>query len=206
MKARTLVYLGFALSAKLSRPDEASHVAELAAAVVERTPGEVVTHARALQLASFIADGRGRYAEATAASERSVALLEAAYGPDDFRLSVPLENLGRALQYEGKMSEARDRIVRAAAILASTVGARHPLYAKAQYSLALLAMGTNDPAGALAAAQRAPRRVPGEPARLGRSRRRRGDPRAAPPRQGELRAGARARRARGAEHRIAAAS
>ncbi len=155
LKARALTYLGFALSSNLSLPDEAAHVQQLAASLLKRLPGEIVSRARALQLASFLADGRQSYAEATAASEQSLALLEAAYGPDDFRLSAPLENVGRALEYEGKLPEARDRILRAAAILEKTVGTLHPLYAQAEYALALIDVGLNQPAAARTAAERA---------------------------------------------------
>ena len=148
IKARALTYLGFALSAKQSLPEEAAHVTALAAAVVKRVPGDIASRARVEQLTSFLADGQGHFAEGTAASERAVDLLEAAYGPDDFRLSVPLENVGRALEYEGKLPEARAKVLRAADILARTVGTAHPLYARAEYALALLDIAANDPAAA----------------------------------------------------------
>jgi tetratricopeptide (TPR) repeat protein len=59
--------------------------------------------------------------------ERSVAVAEAAYGPDDPTVGTRLNNLALLLEHLGQLDEARPRFERALAIAEAAYAPDHPV-------------------------------------------------------------------------------
>ncbi|MGI8778310.1 MAG: FxSxx-COOH system tetratricopeptide repeat protein [Acidimicrobiales bacterium] len=70
--------------------------------------------------------GRGQLDEARGVLERSLAIVEMAYGPDDPEAGIHLGNLGLVLQDLGELTGARTCLERALDVAQATHGPEHP--------------------------------------------------------------------------------
>ncbi len=112
-------------------------------------PEEVELRAQYQQTKASVADVRGQYEAAAAASHEAVALLEKAYGPDDLRVAVALNNASRGPIHLGHLEEAEALLQRSVAILEQRVGGHHPLLAVSLNSLAIAQLDLHHTAQAL---------------------------------------------------------
>ena len=126
VKARALVQLTSNLAREEAKYDEAARAGGLAAAVLTRLPSEVALRATLEMSLSAVDDGKGRYAEAFARTERARDLGERAFGRRDYLVAQALEAGATHLSYLGEDEKALDYQQRALAIFESALGAHHP--------------------------------------------------------------------------------
>lgn len=126
VKAGALVQLTTNLAWEESKYDEAARTGGLAAAVLTRLPAEVELRA-ALEISlSAIDEGKGRYLEAFARTERARELSERAFGPRDYLVAQALKAGARHLGSLGQDEKALASQQRALAIFERALGAHHP--------------------------------------------------------------------------------
>jgi tetratricopeptide (TPR) repeat protein len=73
-----------------------------------------------------VLSAQGRYVEAVAALEDSIAIRQRRHGPDHWRLAAALNNLGEVLRATGRYDEALAQFSRARSITERALGAEHP--------------------------------------------------------------------------------
>jgi eukaryotic-like serine/threonine-protein kinase len=124
LAADLLIWL---VGSRRGRPGEGlvwAKAAEFAIADVERTPG-ILTSQRLQNLAS-LHDDRGHYDEAIAAATESLAILEAAVGPEHPRTVLQLGNLGGLYMRAGRLADAEELLSRALGLAEEVLGSEHP--------------------------------------------------------------------------------
>ncbi len=136
-KARALVQLTFNLGEREAKYDEATHAGRLATAVLTRWPDEIELRAKLEDNLAFIDDGRGRYTDALASAEHAIALREKAFGPDDYRVGMSLNNASKHVYLLGDIDKALAYQRRAATIVERSLGPHHPDLALALRNLAI---------------------------------------------------------------------
>jgi tetratricopeptide (TPR) repeat protein len=98
---------------------------------------------------------RAEFAEAKAAFERALTIVEAIFGPDHLEVATRVNNLGGVLHDMGDLDKARAAYERALAIDKATFGPDHPNVARDVNNLGSVLQGLGDLAGARTAYQRA---------------------------------------------------
>jgi serine/threonine protein kinase len=137
VKVRALIQLTSNLAGDESKYDEAARTGGLAAAVLTRLPSEVALRA-ALDLSlSAVDDGRGRYREAFARTERALDLAERTFGPHDYLVAQALKTGATHLSYLGEDEKSLAYQQRALTIFEGALGAHHPEIAIALRNLGI---------------------------------------------------------------------
>jgi tetratricopeptide (TPR) repeat protein len=140
---------------KQSRLDEAISLATGAEAAVVRVDADGSMTAVLAGVLGKIASAKGRYDEAIAQYRRAERIIVTAYGPDDPRLRVFVNNLGVVLLQQGKWSEALAQFEEALAHGERTLGADHPYIADYIINIGLVHLERHDGAGARITLERA---------------------------------------------------
>ncbi|MCB9717450.1 MAG: serine/threonine protein kinase [Myxococcales bacterium] len=119
--------LVFVVGYKLERPSEGKVWAEHAAMALAHS-GDPLGIREAYQLTNLgaVQFSLGEDEEAEAGYQRALAMLEAAFGPDNPHLATPLNNLGTTLWAKGRVDEAEQRLEQALAIRERELGPDHP--------------------------------------------------------------------------------
>jgi serine/threonine-protein kinase len=154
LATRAAGWLLLVVGNRQQRFDQARALMEWAPLVVDRTDDGLAQAEWLTNLAGVLRI-MGRYEEAKAQHERSLAIWEKALGPDHPDVALALTTLGRILVHGGELDAAAGRLQRALSIYEKTLGKSHPFLAAPLLGLGELALARGAPAEAAPLLERA---------------------------------------------------
>ena len=126
LTAATLTGLVTVVGGRLRRHEDAMMLTALAEAAVARAGSESVILAELLNSQGKLLDARGKYGEAQAHYERSLAIRRQALGARHPDVARTLNNLAVSVYHQGKLADAETLYREAIALAEDVLGARHP--------------------------------------------------------------------------------
>ena len=153
-RVQVLAEQGF-LHYRQRRFEESERALRTALALEEAGRGDALVLGKLTHNLANTLEARGRLADAQAAYDRALTLMQAALGPDHPEVARVVHDLGTFLTTRGELEQARERLASALAIATRAHGLTHPVTGHTHIALAQVALHSGDFAGASAHAEAA---------------------------------------------------